>query len=51
MGNRRICLAREMTKKFEQFIRGNVTEVLEAIGEKTVKGEIVLVIAGKTISK
>lgn len=45
-GNRPACLAREISKKFEQFIRGPIDSILEQIAGKTVKGEIVLVVAG-----
>lgn len=41
---KRLCLARELTKKFEEFIRGSVAEVYEKCKDKEVKGEIVLVI-------
>jgi 16S rRNA (cytidine1402-2'-O)-methyltransferase len=46
LGDRPVVVAREMTKVFEEFIRGTVTEVLEKIGKKTVKGEITLVVGG-----
>lgn len=42
LGDRKICLARELTKLHEAFIRGSVTEVLEEID--AVKGEFVLVV-------
>lgn len=41
----RVCLCREMTKKFEEFIRGTAGEILQKIGTRQLKGEIVLVIA------
>jgi len=48
-GGARICLAREMTKKFEEFIRGTAEEVLKDIKNRhRLLGEIVvLVYAGK----
>ncbi len=46
-GNRYIVLARELTKKFEEFIRGSAEEVLQTVRQRKLKGEIVLVIAGK----
>ncbi len=46
LGDRPVVVAREMTKVFEEFIRGTVTEVLEKIGKKTMKGEITLVVTG-----
>ena len=45
LGNRYICLARELTKLNEEYIRGNLDELLE-IDEATIKGEIVLIIEG-----
>lgn len=46
LGNRNICLAREITKLHEEFIRGTVNEVLEVCA--TLKGEMVLVVEGNT---
>ena len=44
LGNRKIVLGRELTKKFEEYIRGNV---LDLINEGfTVKGEMVLILEG-----
>lgn len=41
---RNIALCRELTKRFEEVIRGNVDEVRQAIAGRDLKGEIVLVI-------
>ncbi|MEO6489756.1 MAG: 16S rRNA (cytidine(1402)-2'-O)-methyltransferase [Ferruginibacter sp.] len=46
-GDRQCCVSRELTKKFEENKRGNLQEVYEHFNEKPVKGEIVIVIAGK----
>jgi 16S rRNA (cytidine1402-2'-O)-methyltransferase len=47
-GANRICsVSRELTKLFEENKRGSLTEVAAYFGEKTVKGEIVIVVAGK----
>ncbi len=46
MGNRKVAICREMTKKFEEIIRGNVEEVMEKIKERNLKGEVVVVLAG-----
>lgn len=43
-GDRKMCLAREITKKHEEFIRGRVSEILEITDD--IKGEMVLVIEG-----
>lgn len=45
LGDRQACLAREVSKKFEQFIRGSISEILARLGT-TIKGEVVLVVAG-----
>ena len=45
LGNRYICLARELTKLNEEYIRGTLDELLK-IDEATIKGEIVLIIEG-----
>ena len=42
LGNRNICLCRELTKKFEEYIRGTISEVLEIC--ETLKGEMVVVV-------
>lgn len=46
MGDRRVAVARELTKIHEEVIRGNVSEVLARLTEGGVRGEIVLVVAG-----
>ena len=45
--DRQCCVSRELTKKFEENARGTLKEVLEHFSVKGVKGEIVIVIAGK----
>lgn len=48
MGNRRICVARELTKVFEEFVRGDAESVLSVFKERgSIRGEITLVIQGK----
>ncbi|RME01035.1 MAG: 16S rRNA (cytidine(1402)-2'-O)-methyltransferase [Calditrichaeota bacterium] len=47
-GDRNIAVARELTKKFEEVLRGRVSEILEKLAGRAVKGEIVLVVEGKT---
>lgn len=43
---RQIVVGRELTKKFEEMIRGSAAELMAHWDEKAVKGEIVLLIAG-----
>lgn len=45
LGDRYICLARELTKINEEFIRGQISEIL-GLDEATIKGEIVLIVEG-----
>ncbi len=46
LGDRRIVVARELTKLHEEFLRGRVAAVLEDLaGRSTVKGELVILIA------
>ncbi len=47
-GAGRICsVSRELTKMFEENKRGTLQEVADHFREKTVKGEIVIIVAGK----
>ena len=43
---RDICVARELTKKFEEFIRQPAAEVAKLLETRVLKGEITLLIAG-----
>ena len=45
LGNRYVCLARELTKINEEYIRGNLDELL-TLDESSIKGEIVLIVEG-----
>ena len=45
--DRPCSVSRELTKKFEEQVRGTLKSVHEHFSAKTVKGEIVLVVAGK----
>lgn len=48
LGDREMVLARELTKAYEEVLRGTVSEIQKQIGVRNLKGEITLVIAGKT---
>ena len=48
LGNRRITLCRELTKKYEEGQRTTIDEVLEYYKDKEPRGEYVLVLEGKT---
>lgn len=45
-GDRRIAMAREMTKIYEEFVRTTIDGLLKRIEERGVKGEITLVVEG-----
>lgn len=46
LGNRKCCIARELTKLHEEFIRGSISEVIEVLDD--IKGEMVVVIEGNS---
>ena len=46
LGNRRIVLARELTKKFEEFLRGTIDEAIAWAEENEIRGEFVVVVEG-----
>lgn len=48
LGDRKICVAREMTKMFEEFWRGNVQGAVEHFKSQPPRGEFTLVVEGKT---
>ena len=51
LGGREIVIARELTKKYEEIIRGNLNQVLSEINSKEIKGEITLIVQGGTKNK
>jgi 16S rRNA (cytidine1402-2'-O)-methyltransferase len=51
LGDREIVLTRELTKVYEEIIRGKVSEIQHQVGERKLKGEITLVVEGKTRKK
>jgi len=48
LGNRKAVVARELTKMYEEVLRGGLEELAEMAGKKKWKGEITLVIAGRS---
>lgn len=47
LGERNVVIARELTKIFEEVIRGAIGEVIEQLSDREVKGEIVLLLEGR----
>ncbi len=48
LGDREMVLARELTKLYEEVVRGKVSHILNQLGDRKLKGEITLVVSGKT---
>lgn len=47
LGNRKICIARELTKLHEEYIYSTIEEQISKIEENGIRGEIVLIIEGQ----
>lgn len=47
LGERRCCVAREMSKKFEEFFRGTLHQAYDYFSSENPRGEITLVISGQ----
>jgi 16S rRNA (cytidine1402-2'-O)-methyltransferase len=45
LGERELVVARELTKIYEEFIRGTVSTVIDTLQQRTVKGEVVMLVA------
>lgn len=48
LGDREAVLTRELTKVYEEIIRGKASQILNQVAGRTLKGEMTLVISGKT---
>lgn len=51
LGNRRLSLCRELTKKFEEFIRGTIQEAIQWANHDEIRGEFCLIIEGNSQSE
>lgn len=49
LGERKIVLARELTKKFEEFLRGTISEALEWSNTNEIRGEFCIVLEGNAM--
>lgn len=47
LGDREAAVARELTKKFEEVLRGHLSELIRDMMQKPRKGEMVVLVAGK----
>jgi 16S rRNA (cytidine1402-2'-O)-methyltransferase len=43
-----VVLARELTKKFEEFLRGTPAQLLELIKSRSLKGEFVVLVGNQS---
>jgi 16S rRNA (cytidine1402-2'-O)-methyltransferase len=50
LGDRRACVGRELTKLHEELVRGSVSELVARYAGQEVKGEVVIVVEGRTAS-
>ncbi len=48
LGDRRVVVARELTKVYEEFIRGTAGSLLEGLGERALKGEATVLVEGRS---
>ena len=48
LGDRRICIIRELTKKFETIYRGTLGQIMNEIDSVKQRGEFVIVVEGQT---
>lgn len=51
LGNRKISVCKELTKKHERVLRGNIEDVISKYENKAPRGEYVLVIDGKSVEQ
>ncbi|QXE01775.1 16S rRNA (cytidine(1402)-2'-O)-methyltransferase [Terribacillus sp. DMT04] len=45
-GNRKVALGRELTKRYEEFLRGNLQEAVEWAASENLRGEFCIVVEG-----
>ncbi|RKY82738.1 16S rRNA (cytidine(1402)-2'-O)-methyltransferase [candidate division KSB1 bacterium] len=51
LGNRKVAVCRELTKKFEEIVSSTLDEAFQYFSSKSVRGEFVLIIQGNKIKK
>jgi 16S rRNA (cytidine1402-2'-O)-methyltransferase len=50
LGEREVVVAREVSKAYEEFLRGQLGSIMQQIGERTIKGEVTLLVRGAEAS-
>jgi 16S rRNA (cytidine1402-2'-O)-methyltransferase len=45
--DRRVVIGRELTKRFEEILRGTASSLLAELGSRSVRGEFTVMVAGK----
>ena len=48
LGDREVVVSREMTKVYEEFLRGPAGDVLNGLGNGMIRGEVTLIVAGRS---
>ena len=48
LGDRQIVVARELTKMFEEIVRGKTSDIIGSFEDKTIKGEITILVSGSS---
>ncbi|KGX83461.1 16S rRNA (cytidine(1402)-2'-O)-methyltransferase [Pontibacillus marinus] len=51
MGNRQVALARELTKKYEEYVRGSAEEIVEWAQQNEIRGEFCIIVEGNEESE
>ncbi|MBI5025671.1 MAG: 16S rRNA (cytidine(1402)-2'-O)-methyltransferase [Nitrospirae bacterium] len=51
LGNRRVVVIRELTKLHEEILRGNISDILDEMEERTIAGEYVIVVEGRLLEE
>ena len=46
LGNRQVSISRELTKKYQEFIRKDIETLIEVFNERDIKGEFVVIVDG-----
>ncbi|WP_042147555.1 16S rRNA (cytidine(1402)-2'-O)-methyltransferase [Paucisalibacillus sp. EB02] len=49
LGNRNIAIARELTKRFEEYVRGTTGELIEWVSQHEPRGEFCIVVEGNSV--